>query len=72
MPIVRQTTEGYIVTKKEIAADAATIDSLGGPAAVAERLGYSEQRIYNWRNRGIPLAERVAHKFLRRKGETFE
>lgn len=39
--------------------DGALIDSLGGPARVAERLGYDKakggvQRVQNWKTRGIP------------------
>ncbi len=44
----------------------ALIDSLGGPARVAELLGYDRsaggtQRVHNWRTRGIPAAVRLAH-----------
>jgi hypothetical protein len=42
-------------TKPErVKADAEMIRSLGGPAAVAARLGYKVQRVHNWTNRGIP------------------
>ena len=39
--------------------DAALIDVLGGPAKLAELLGYDKQqggvqRVHNWRARGIP------------------
>jgi hypothetical protein len=38
--------------------DAAIIESLGGPAKVAELLGYNKQggtqRVHNWVTRGIP------------------
>ena len=38
-------------------ADAALIESLGGPAAVSRLLGlgeYGTQRVFNWTRRGIP------------------
>lgn len=45
--------------------DAQIIDDLGGPAKVAERLGFSPesgtQRVYNWKKRGIPPAIRLSH-----------
>lgn len=34
--------------------DAETIRRLGGPAALAARLGYKVQRVHNWMTRGIP------------------
>jgi hypothetical protein len=38
--------------------DSELIDDLGGPAALAERLGYPKhngvQRVQNWKVRGIP------------------
>ena len=44
--------------------DSQLIDALGGPAAVAELLGYDKrrggiQRVHNWRTRGIPAAAKV-------------
>lgn len=43
--------------------DAQIIDDLGGPAKVAEILGYKNesgtQRVYNWKARGIPAAVRL-------------
>jgi hypothetical protein len=43
---------------KQDSADAKLIDDLGGPAKVAELLGYTErgrvQRVFNWLKRGIP------------------
>lgn len=45
--------------------DSALIDALGGPTALARKLGLlkagSVQRVANWRSRGIPLAIKVAH-----------
>lgn len=42
----------------DLHADAELIESLGGPAALARELGYTEkgsvQRIQNWKYRGIP------------------
>ena len=39
--------------------DAQIIDDHGGPAKVAELLGYDPksgtQRVHNWKNRGIPV-----------------
>ena len=39
---------------ERVKADAETIRLLGGPAALAARLGYKVQRVHNWTNRGIP------------------
>lgn len=43
---------------KQNSADAKLIEALGGPAKVAELLGYTEpgrvQRVFNWLKRGIP------------------
>lgn len=49
--------------------DSDLIDSLGGPARLAELLGYDRtaggtQRVHNWRTRGIPAAVRLAHPEL--------
>jgi len=46
--------------------DAELIRQLGGPAALAQRLGYDKanggvQRVQNWLKRGIPPAVKVAH-----------
>lgn len=46
--------------------DSKLIDALGGPAKVAELLGYSKldggvQRVHNWRTRGIPSKVRLEH-----------
>jgi hypothetical protein len=35
------------------------IDTLGGPAKLARRLGYSVQRVENWKKRGIPAQVRL-------------
>ena len=44
------------------------IESLGGPAAVAEKLGYDRhggtQRVHNWTKRGIPAAVKLARPDL--------
>jgi len=37
------------------------IDSLGGPTKVAARLGYTVQRVQNWKERGIPPRVRLDH-----------
>lgn len=43
--------------------DAQLIDDLGGPAKVAEMLGFKAdtgtQRVHNWKTRGIPAAIRL-------------
>lgn len=43
--------------------DAKLIDDLGGPSALAERLGYSKsggpQRVQNWKTRGIPAQVKI-------------
>lgn len=51
--------------------DKQLIESLGGPAKVAELLGYEKQggvqRVHNWMTRGIPSKVKVEHPdiFLR-------
>lgn len=54
--------------------DAQLIEQLGGPAALAKRLGYDKtnggvQRVQNWKKRGIPSAVKLEHPdvFLRVK-----
>lgn len=37
------------------------IESLGGSAKLAVRLGYSVQRVENWKKRGIPAQVRLDH-----------
>jgi hypothetical protein len=49
--------------------DARLIDQLGGPAKLAEQLGYDKasggvQRIQNWKKRGIPASVKLAHPDL--------
>lgn len=52
-------------TKPDVALhpDADLIDSLGGPANVARRLGFNQpggtQRVQNWKYRGIPEVVRL-------------
>jgi len=41
--------------------DKELIESLGGPAKVAARLGYTVQRVQNWKERGIPAQVRLDH-----------
>ncbi|RYH67824.1 MAG: hypothetical protein EON54_03800 [Alcaligenaceae bacterium] len=45
--------------------DAQLIDHHGGPARLAEKLGWKEagaiQRIHNWRSRGIPAAVKLKY-----------
>lgn len=46
-------------------ADIALIEELGGPAKVAELLGFDKdggtQRVYNWLTRGIPSQVKLDH-----------
>ena len=47
--------------------DKARIDDLGGPAVLAEKLGYDKkiggvQRVNNWRTRGIPPRVLLEHR----------
>ncbi|GLC92344.1 hypothetical protein Tamer19_17520 [Cupriavidus sp. TA19] len=48
-----------------IAMDRELIDRLGGPAKVAELLGFDKkggaQRVHNWKERGIPPAIKLAY-----------
>lgn len=48
--------------------DAARIKRLGGPARVAELLGYDKQggtqRVHNWIARGVPPSVKLAHPDL--------
>lgn len=45
--------------------DKALIETLGGPAKVAELLGYDKdggaQRVHNWITRGIPARVKISH-----------
>lgn len=47
----------------ELHPDAELIDSLGGPASVARKLGFvmpgGTQRVHNWKYRGIPPYTRL-------------
>lgn len=51
---------------REFHSDSALIDRLGGPAALARRLGFKKesgvQRVSNWRYRGIPAAVKLDNK----------
>jgi hypothetical protein len=40
--------------------DKETIEHLGGSAKVARKLGYTVQRVQNWKERGIPAKVRLA------------
>ena len=44
--------------------DAELIRQLGGPVALAERLGYKVSRVLQWPRRGISNAALVAHPWL--------
>jgi hypothetical protein len=41
--------------------DSELIEALGGTTKVAARLGYSVQRVQNWKERGIPAQVRLDH-----------
>jgi hypothetical protein len=51
-----------------MASDKEIIENLGGPAAVAELLGFEKhggtQRVFNWMTRGIPAQVKVDHPEL--------
>jgi hypothetical protein len=42
--------------------DLRLIESLGGSLGLSKRLGYSVQRINNWKKRGIPACEKLKHR----------
>lgn len=47
--------------------DRSVIDKLGGPTAVARKLGWypgGVQRVWNWRTRGIPAVMRLSRPDL--------
>lgn len=44
-----------------MSSDKELIERLGGPAKLAARLGYSIQRVQNWKERGIPAQVRLDH-----------
>lgn len=44
--------------------DKQLIESLGGAAKVAGQLGYSVQRVQNWKERGIPAQVKLDHPEL--------
>lgn len=54
--------------KTDIHPDWVLIEALGGPAKVAERLGWAKdgglQRIQNWKRRGVPAPVKVEHPEL--------
>ena len=53
--------------------DSKTIDALGGPAAVARKLGYplpgGAARVSNWKRRGIPAKVKLEFPWLFIKAE---
>lgn len=57
-----------------MSSDRRLIESLGGPAKVADLLGYDKyggvQRVHNWMSRGIPAKVRLQYPefFLRPQG----
>jgi len=44
---------------QRIAGDREIIDRLGGSTKVAELINYKVQRVQNWKDRGIPSAEKL-------------
>ena len=44
--------------------DKETIEHLGGSAKVARKLGYTVQRVQNWKERGIPAKVKLARPDL--------
>jgi len=56
------------VDKTDIHPDWVQIEALGGPAKVAERLGWHKdgglQRIQNWKRRGVPALVKLEHAEL--------
>ena len=57
---------------RRMKSDSQLIDDLGGPARVAERLGYDKlggvQRVQNWKTRGIPSKVKLEHPDLFLRG----
>lgn len=58
----------------KIKRDAKLIDDLGGPAIVADLLGYDKskggvQRVYNWKSRGIPSRVLLNHSCVFKKSD---
>lgn len=54
--------------------DAQLIEQLGGPAKVADLLGYDKdggvQRVHNWITRGIPAKVKLDHPHLFLRAQT--
>ena len=51
-----------MTTKQQLQADQELIYSLGGPSALAKRLGFaSKQRVHNWLSRGIPASVKLQY-----------
>lgn len=44
--------------------DKEKIEELGGSTAVAEKIGYSVQRVQNWKVRGIPSKVKLQYPHL--------
>ena len=43
----------------KVMSDKEKIEELGGSTALAEKIGYSVQRVQNWKVRGIPSKEKL-------------
>ncbi|MCU4491266.1 helix-turn-helix domain-containing protein [Acinetobacter guillouiae] len=54
-----------------VMSDKEKIEQLGGTTVVAEKIGYSVQRVQNWKARGIPSKEKLKFPeiFLAKKNE---
>lgn len=60
---------------KQLSEDARLIEFLGGPAKLAELLGFPKeigiQRVHNWKSRGIPARVRLSRRDLFDSPEVF-
>lgn len=58
----------HVDTKTQIERDADLIRDLGGPARVADKLGFERpggtRRVHNWLSRGIPSSVKVSRPDL--------
>jgi hypothetical protein len=51
-----------MTNKQQLELDRILIAQLGGPSALAKRLGFSsKQRVHNWLTRGIPPSVKLSH-----------
>lgn len=47
--------------KQKIDFDRKLIERLGGSVSLAARLGYTVQRVHNWKTRGVPALVKINH-----------